>query len=195
MSSNRILRGAALIGTAGLILGAFVAVPALAKKPAACKVFKAKTDGKGQPVSVVTDAATADKPVTVTVATTAGAGLSSPDGPSGDTPAGGPTHTYYNVQVDSKAKSARLYVRAEFAPVLDYDLYLRDEGAALAYSAGAPAPIPAQGLDGTGNGGHSEVGAENIDGWTAADCAGYTVDIVSATTPGVDVTLKFWLAK
>lgn len=199
MSSNRILRGAALLGAASLIVGAFVAVPAQAKstKPAAkaCKAFKAKTDGKGQPTSVVTDKATADAPVEVTVPTAAGVGLSSPDGPSGDTPAGGATHTYYNVQVDSKAKMANLHVRLEYTPVLDYDLYLRSEGAALAYSAGFSVPVPAQGLDGTGFGGHTEVGSENIDGWPAPDCSGYTVDVVSATTPGVDVTLKFWLAK
>ena len=193
MTGNRIVRGAALIATAALILGAFVAVPAQAKKSSGCKKFVARTDGKGQPLSVVTDKATADKPVTVTVSTPPGAGLSSPDGPSGDQ--GPAAHTYYNVQVDSKAKSANLYVRAEYPPMLDYDLYLRTEGAALAYSAGFSVPVPAAGLDGTGNGGHTEVGSENIDGWPAADCSGYTVDLVSATTPGVDVTLKLWLAK
>lgn len=194
MSSNRILRSAALIGAAGLILGAFVAVPAGAK-PKACKAFKAKTDGKGQPTSVVTDAATADKPVTVTLATAPGAGLSSPDGPSGDIPPGGPTHAYYNVQVDSKAKTANLHVKLEYLAPLDYDLYLRSEGAALAYSAGFSAPVPGTPVDGTGNGGHTDIGSENIDGWPATDCAGYTIDVVSATTPGGDVTLKFWLEK
>jgi hypothetical protein len=195
MTVSKIVRGAALVGAAGLIAGAFVAAPAQAKKPAACKVFKAKTDGKGQPVSVVTDAATADKPVEVTITTPPGVGTSSPDGPSGDLPPGTAGHTYYNVQVDSKAKSANLHARLEFVPALDYDLYLRSEGAALAYSAGFTVPVPEQGLDGTGHGGHSEVGAENIDGWPAADCSGYTVDIVSATTPGTDVTLKLWLEK
>jgi hypothetical protein len=195
MRPNQFVRSIAMAGAACLILGAFVAGPAQAKKPAACKPFKAKTDGKGQPLSKVTDAATADKPVEVTVATAPGLGLSSPDGPSGDTPPDGPTHAYYNVQVDSKASTASLYVKAEYTPALDYDLYLRSEGAALAYSAGFSVPIPAAGLDGTGSGGHTEVGSENIDGWPATDCSGYTVDIVSATTPGGDVTLKFWLAK
>lgn len=193
MTSRRVARTIAIFGAVATILGAFAAPQAVAKKPAACKKFKAKTDGKGQPLSVVTDTATADKPVTVTVSTPPGVGLSSPDGPSGDQPEGGPGHTYYNVQVDSKAALANLYVQAEFPPVLDYDLYLRSEGAALAYSAGFPVPVGP--LDGTGNGGHSGIGTETIDGWPAPDCSGYTVDVVSATTPGVDVTLKFWLDK
>jgi hypothetical protein len=176
------------------MLGALVAAPAEAKKGGACKKAKASGIGKGAPVSVVTDKATEDAPLSVTVATDPGAGLSSPDGPGGDT--GNTAHAYYNVQVDSAAKSSKLFVRAEYVPGLDYDLYLRTNyGSSLAYAAGFNAPIPAAGLDGTGFGGHSEVGAEQIDGWISADCAGYVIDVVSASTPGGDVTLKFWLTK
>jgi hypothetical protein len=195
MRSKTILKSAAVAGAACLVLGAFVAAPASAKK-GACKKAKAAGIGKGAAVSVVTDKATEDAPLEVTLATAPGAGLSSPDGPGGDTPAGGPTHAYYNVQVDSKAKSSKLFVRAEYPPGLDYDLYLRTTyGSSLAYAAGFNAPIPAAGLDGTGFGGHSEVGAEQIDGWIGSDCTSYVIDVVSASTPGGDVTLKLWLTK
>jgi hypothetical protein len=60
---------------------------------------------------------------------------------------------------------------------------------------GRQRPVPVAGLDGTGAGGHTEVGAEQIDGWISPDCAPYVIDLVSASTPGGDVTLKFWLAK
>ncbi|HEY7874587.1 MAG TPA: hypothetical protein VIG64_05640 [Actinomycetota bacterium] len=193
--SRKLVKTAAIAGAACLVLGAFAAAPASAKK-GACKKMKPAAEGKGQPISVVTDKATEDAPLAVTVATAPGAGLSSPDGPGGDTPEGGPSHAYANVQVDSAAKSAKLFVRAEYTPGLDYDLYLKTNySSTVAYAAGFNVPVPAQGLDGTGFGGHTEAGAEQIDGWISADCAGYLVDLVSAATPGGDVTLKFWLAK
>jgi hypothetical protein len=203
MKSRRIFKTAAVVGASALILGAFVAGPAQAKKkkpkkPAVCAPYVPGELGTGQPISVVTDAATADKPVEATVATEPGLGFTSPDGASGDE--GRPSHVFYNVQVDSAAPGAYLYVREEFQEGTEYDLFLRDAtGAALAYAAGAnqtPTAVPdpiGLGLDGTGNGGHSEFAAEQIDGYSATDCAGYTVDVGSAITPGGDVTLKFWL--
>ena len=204
MRDGRIFRSLALIATASLVLGAFVAGPADAKKKkkkkpkvATCAPYTPGEAAAEAPVTVVTDAATEEAPVEVTVSTAEGLGFSSPDGPSGDT---GPTsHAYANVQVDSASPSTGLYARVEFAPTWDYDAYLRTaDGTAVAYSAGfnqgAVAADPTGfGLDGTGHGGHSEQGAEQIDGWTAADCDGFTYDIVSAGTPGGDVTVKFWL--
>ncbi|MGH2754600.1 MAG: hypothetical protein ACRDLB_09210, partial [Actinomycetota bacterium] len=87
------------------------------------------------------------------------------------------------------------YVTLEHTPGWDYDLYIRDDGGnGLAYSAGFLAGAP-EFLGGTGNGGHTGVGSENIDGLTTADCTGYLVDVISATTPGEDVTLKLWLGE
>lgn len=205
MTNGRIVRSLALIATASLVLGAFVAGPADAKKKkkkkpkaAACAPYTPGEAGADAPVTVVTDAATEEAPVEVTVSTAEGLGFSSPDGASGDT---GPTsHAYANVQVDSATSGRGLYVRVEFTPAFDYDGYLRtSDGTAVAYSAGFnQAPMPAGdptgfGLDGTGHGGHSEQGAEQIDGWPTADCDGFTYDIVSAGTPGEDVTVKYWL--
>lgn len=206
MRDGRIVRSLALIATASLVLGAFVAGPADAKKKkkkkpkvAACAPYVPGENGADAPITVVTDAATEEAPVEVTVSTAEGLGLSSADGPSGDE--GHTSHAYANVQVDSAASGAGLYARVEFAPTWDYDAFLRTaDGTAVAYSAGfnqgAVAPDPTGfGLDGTGHGGHSEQGAEQIDGWTTADCDGFTYDIVSAATPGGDVTVKFWLGE
>ena len=48
---------------------------------------------------------------------------------------------------------------------------------------------------GISKGAHYELGASQIDGYSSADCAGYTVDLASEITPGEDVTLKLWLSK
>src|SRR5687767_597320 len=204
MKNGRIVRSLALIATASLVLGAFMAVPADAKKKKkpkkapSCAPYVPGENGADAPVTVVTDAATEEAPVEVTVATAEGLGFSSADGPSSDE--GATSHAYANVQVDSAASGKGLYARVEFAPTFDYDGFLRTaDGTAVAYSAGfnqAPMPLgdpSGFGLDGTGHGGHSEQGAEQIDGWATNDCDGFTYDIVSAATPGGDVTVKFWL--
>ena len=202
MRNGRIVRTLAVLASAGLILGAFVAAPADAKKkkkPKACAEYVPGETGAEAETTVVTDAATAEKPVEVTLDTGEGLGLSSADGPDGDY--GHTNHAYTNVQVDS-AGDAGLYVRVEFPEAFDYDIFLRSaDGTALAYAAGfnqgmTPAGDPSGlGLDGTGHGGHSEMGAEMVDGWIAADCEGFTLDVVSAITPGGEVTVKYWLGE
>lgn len=199
MRNGRIIRSLAVVALASLVMGAFMVAPADAKKkkkkPKACATYVPGENGADAPITVVTDAATEEAPVEVTVATAEGLGFSSAEGPSGDE--GHTSHAYANVQVDSAASGAGLYARVEFAPTWDYDAFLRTaDGTAVAYSAGFNQVIvPAFGLDGTGHGGHSEQGAEQIDGWTTSDCDGYTYDIVSAGTPGGDVTVKFWLGE
>jgi hypothetical protein len=191
------VRVVALIGAVALLLGAFVATPAVAKKkkkkaPAACAPYSPGEKGAGQPITVVTDAATKDAPVEVTVATDPGLGSSSATG-EGEPTEGLTSHTYTNVQIDSAAPSAGLYVSLQFDPQWDYDLWMRDSGhAAVAYSAGS-SPTPTPFTDGTGNGGHTETGSENIDGYAAADCNGFTIDIANAGSPGGDVVVKYWL--
>lgn len=206
MKSGRLLKATALVGAAALILAAFVAAPAEAKKkrkvkkPPACAAMTPWEPAAGAPVGVVTPAATKDAPLTATVATDAGVGTSTNDPEDGAT---GTlvSHAYYNLQVDSATPSAYLYVRVEFPPTTDYDIYLRNpDGTSDTYSGGtAPWTDPTGmiGIDGRGHGGHSEGGpggaSENIDGAAATDCQGFTLDIVSATTQGADVTVKAWL--
>ena len=200
MRSTTLARTIALGAVVALALGAFLATPALAGKAKKCGAYKPGADGAGKPVTLVTDAATKDKPVSVTVSTQPGAGFTNAS-EGGDQ--GQPSHAFTNVQVVSKSKTPKLWVRIEFQAPEDYDLFLRTaDGTAAAYVAGAneaPETLPSnaagQPLDGTGNGGHSEMGAEQIDGFAGPTCSGYTVDVASATTPGGDVTVKYWLGK
>lgn len=197
--SRKSLRRIAVLASATMLLAAFVAGPADARKrkrkpPVGCTAFvPTNAHGAELPTAVVTDAATAESPVVVELATEAGIGATSP-GPEDPPENGMPAHAYLNVQVDSTLPSTGLYVTVEFSQQWDYDLLLRTaEPDAVAYSAGgAPYEGP---FDGTGHGGHATAGTENIDGITTADCSGYTVDVVSATTPGETVTLKYWLGE
>lgn len=201
MIKSRSIRTFSVIATAALIVGAFAAGPADAKKkkkkPAACAAFVPGELGADQPVTVVTDAATAEAPVTIELDTAEGAGFTSPNGSAEDE--GEPSHVFTNVQVDSASPETGLYIRLEFPDGLEYDLFARlVDGTSYAYVAGSNhtgQAVAEFGLDGRGNGGYSEVGAENLEGLTTADCAGYTVDVASAITPGGAVTVKYWLGE
>lgn len=201
---SRVLKTTALVGATVLVLGAFVAGPAQAKKkkkvkkPVACAPFTPAEGGTGAPTTLVTDAATKDAPVTTTITADKGAGIGT----------GLPTdqtmpHVYTNVQVDPAVASTGLYVRVELPANEDYDVYLlNSDGSEAARSAGFnPAPQTLTGaplglehnFDGQGYGGHSENGAENIDGIITPDCGGYTLDIATATGKGGELTIKYWL--
>lgn len=200
MSKPRSIRTLSVIASAALIVGAFAAGPADAKKkkkPKPCAPYVPGELGADQPITLVTDAATAEAPVEVELDTEPGFGFTSPNGASDDE--GAPTHVFTNVQVDSALPETGLYIRLEFPDGTEYDLFARlADGTSYAYVAGSnhTGPLVAEGgLDGTGNGGYSEVGAENLEGLTTADCAGYTVDVASAITPGGAVTLKYWLGE
>ena len=198
MTFKRGLRIVSVLSTAAWVLGAVSALPADAKKkkkkPKACAAYVPSEWGEGQPVNLVTDTHTAEAPLEIAVPTEAGLGTSSPDAPAEEE--GNPvSHAFLNVQVDSKAKEVGLYATVAHTPGFDYDLYVRDNsGIGLAYSAGFLAGGP-EFTGGMGNGGHTGMGTENIDGLTTADCSGYLVDIISATTPGEEVTLTLWLGE
>ena len=175
----------------GLVAGALGAttVEATAKKSNKCKAYKPGPEGAEAKTAKVTDKATEKKPVAVTLATTPGAGVGGEDATETAI-----SHVYHNVQVDSKAKSAKLFIRLEMVDYEDQDLYVRlPSGAEVARAAGFN-PEPAIYNDDSG-GGHTEKGAEVIDGIITADCGGYTIDVAAATGTGSDVTLKYWLAK
>lgn len=204
---SRTFRVLAVVASAAMIMGALVAGPAEAKKkkkkkapaPPVCATYVPGELGAEAETSIVTDEATEEAPVEVELDTEPGLGFSSTD-PGGGT--GHVTHVYHNVQVDSSTAETGLYVRLEFLEGTEYDLFLRyPDGSTDAYVAGFnQAPMPAGdptgfGLDGTGHGGHSEFGAEQLDGIRSADCAGYTIDVASAGGPGGPVTLKMWLGE
>ena len=190
----RTVRSFAVLASVAMLVGAFAATPAEAKKkkkkaPAACAAYSPSERGAGQPVATVTDAATAEAPVEVTVPTDAGFGFSSEEG-EGNADEIASSHAYANIQVDSAKPSVGLHVQIEFEPVFDYDLHLRDAiGTSVEYSAGFG--VVPSGTDHS----HTDVGVEALLGLPVPDCAGYTVDVVGATTGGGDVIVKAWLGE
>lgn len=197
MGSRKTIRTLSVLASAALVVGAFTAGAADAKKKKkkpGCPVYTPSEWSADAPVNVVKDEHTAEAPLVLEVPTEAGVGTSSGDSPDGGD--GAAAHAFVNVQVDSTQPVTGLYGTVEFTPVWDYDLFFRsNDGIGLAYSAGFSPFVPLLGLDGTGHGGHSGVGTENIDGLTTKDCTGYLVDVVTATGPGEDVTLKLWLGE
>ncbi|MGH2756992.1 MAG: hypothetical protein ACRDI3_04310 [Actinomycetota bacterium] len=196
MSKSGFFRTVAVVSAATLVLGVTV-LPADAKKkkkkPKPCPTYATPEWGGEAETTVVTDKATAEAPIEFEIETGPGLGFTSPDEPAGgDGPA--TSFVYHNIVVDSKSSTADLFVRAEYAPTWDYDIYLRTpDGAALAYEAdfnpatvGGPTPV------GGNEGAHPEPGAGQIDGLTSPDCTGYTLEVASAITLGGAVTLTFW---
>ncbi len=192
----RTIRTIAVVASAALLVGAFAAAPAEAAKrkkkkkaPAACAAYTPGEKGAGQPITVVTDAATAEKPVEVALDTEPGLGFSSEEG-EGNPNEFATSHAYTNVQVDSAASSTGLYVMIEFQPTWDYDLWLRDSShVPVEYSAGFA--VLTSGSDRA----HSDLGSESIQGLPVADCAGFTVDAANAGGPGGEITVKYWLGE
>lgn len=200
MKISATIRTIATVATMAMLLGAFYAVPAEAKKKKkkkpkveACAPYAPSEWGAEAETVVVTDEATAEAPIAVELEVPAGAGSTSPNGPDeGD---GAASHVFVNVQVDSAAPTSGLYATIAYSPpVLDYDLWIRNnEGIGVAYSAGYLPGVPF--FDGTGNGGHTGTGTENVEGLTTSDCGGYLVDVAGATTPGGAVELTLWLGE
>lgn len=151
-----------------------------------CPTFTPAEAGAEAPVTVVTDKATEEAPIEIPVTTESGLPVAA-------------SHVFHNLQVDSKAKDAGLYVRYEFETYEDLDLYLYNaDGSTAAQAAGFnPFPFipnnPVFFTDGTGTGGHSEMGAEQVDGVLTPDCGGYTADLAQYLAEGGDRVLKVWL--
>lgn len=196
--SSKTLRSLAVLASAAMVLGAFVA-PADAKKkkkkaPVCAPYTTPEWAGEAE-TTTVTDKATAEAPIEIELSTAAGVGFTNADDPEGGD--GDVTRVFHNVVVDSAAASAPLNVRIEYAPVWDYDLFLRTpEGPSVAYEADfnpatAAGPTPVGGNEGA----HPEVGAGQIDAYAAPDCSGYTVDVSSAITAGGAVTMTLWLGE
>lgn len=194
---SRSVRTFAVLASAGLIVGAFAAGPADAakkkkKKPAVCAAYVGHEKAAKAELVKVTDAATAEAPIEVEVATDPGFGIGRPGTTVNGVDVGAAvSEAFVNVQVDSAAPSAGLYATIEFNEAFDYDLYLDDAtGTEVAHSAGFFNQSSAAGADG-----ESAIGSENIRGLDTADCGGYSADIAGATTAGDTVTLKLWLGE
>lgn len=152
------------------------------KKAKGCAAYEPGEEGAEAETTVVTDEATEDAPLEITVEVGPGAAASA-------------SHSFHNVQVDSGAPEAGLYARYEFPAYEDHDLYVKlADGTEVARAAGFN-QTPYGPLDGTGNGGHSEMGAEQIDGLRSLDCQGYTLDLADYLGMGGEYTVKLWLGE
>jgi hypothetical protein len=198
MKGGRITRTIAVAAAASLVLGAFIAGPADAKKkkkptgptcpaatPAEPQAHSSNAaDAAKVPVVNIPLTATAEAPVTVELK----------HGPAAHDPAQGTPiqedTLYYNFQIVAPAETGA-YVRLEWpSQESDFDLYMYDNTGAEVANSGAynPAPVPGV-LDAGGNGG---TGFESIPGYPAAACSVYTVESKAFLTPGDTVTLKVW---
>lgn len=191
---SKTIRSLAVLASAALVAGAFVATPAEAKKKK-CGKYAAPDWASEAETSIVTDKATGDAPIEITLSTGPGLGFTNADYPGDET--GSISHAFQNVIVDTNAKSANLFVRIEYPPTWDYDLFLRlPAGPSVAYEADfnpltAGGPTPVGGTEGATAG----PGFGQIDGYPVPDCYGYTVDVASSISGGGDVSLKLWLEK
>ena len=185
------------------LLASFVALPAAdaakrkKKKPKApvCAAYTPGEMGAEAEHIVVTDAHTAETPLTYPITLDA----DFDEGIEGDPP----TATV-NVQVDSAAATAGLYVTHEFQTHRDYDLwaYFPDGGGAasahgfqpLIDTKGLPAPAD-QSNTASNHAGESKADSENLIGVITPDCGGYTVEAYTYFGEGGDFELKFWLGE
>lgn len=209
MGSKKTIRTLSVIASAALVLGAFIAGPAEAKKKkkkppvASCPVFTPiepnspsgeTAEVLEQPVVTVTDEHTADKPLVIEYEHGPALWSITQDPIQEDT-------VFFNFQIDSANPEVGLYVFQEWAklPGSDMDLYIWDgaTGEEATHSGSsnlAPQPLPPTPVinNGQTTGGW---GLESVSGFPVPDCGGYTVESRAFTTPGEDMTLSVWLGE
>jgi len=165
------------------------------KKPAVCETYAPGEQGAEAETFIVTSAATEEAPMEAEAIVGPGVGgFGSIEGQ--ENPAA--SKAFYNIQVDPDAEETGLYVRLEFFEFEDYDMTLFNPDGTEAASVGGFNQAPEGPLDGTGAGGHSEQGAEQLDGIKSADCQGYTLMISNPNGLGDlagPLPLKLWLGE
>ncbi|MFP5297424.1 MAG: hypothetical protein ACLGHL_00350 [Actinomycetota bacterium] len=152
-------------------------------KPASCTPYTPGEEGAEAPLNLVTKDHTAEAPLEITIE----------QGPG--VPDVAASHAFQNLQIDAEGAEGGLFIRYEFPDYEDHDLYVNYADGSEAAHVGGFNPVPVGPLDGTGDGGHSEQGAEQIDGLRTADCAGYTLDLVNFAGEGGEYTVKVWLGE
>lgn len=191
----------------GALLASLIALPAAdaaakkkKKKRSApvCAPFTPAESGAEAETLKVTDAHTADAPLLVPISV----GPAFDEGIFEAVGAGETPRAYFNVQVDSKAPTAGLYVTWEFQTHRDYDLwaYFSDgSGAASAHgfqpmmdTKGTPADLS---NTASNHAGESTATSENLVGVTTPDCGGYTVEASTYFGEGGDFEVKVWLGE
>ena len=198
MRSPRFIRTVAVVGMSALVLGAFVAGPADAKKkkkkPAVCKTFTPGEKGADKPTIKVTDAATEEAPAvqTVTLAESVA------DADLVGTGALQPSTDAFNIQVDSAAKEAGLYILFEFPTRRDYDLEVWHTDGSYAARSHDFNPLYSPNPDTYSNGGHAGEAtdhSEKIVGLRTSDCGGWTAETVNWLGEGGEMEVTVWLGE
>lgn len=195
MTVNRTRKALTLLLAAGLVAGALVAGPAVAKKPKKCPAFKPvePRSPSGETAEVleaqvvkVTDAATADKPIVMEYS----------HGPAlwnGREPIVEDT-VFFNIQIQSAVAAPVLNVFQEWAARPgDIDLHMYDVTGTEAASSASPniypTPVPQPPY------GSGVWGLESIPGFATSTCLGYTIESRAYWTAGEDMTLTIWLGE
>jgi hypothetical protein len=194
----------------GLVVSGVIAGPATAgkkkkpKKPPVCAAYQPGEMGAEAEKVVVTDAHTAEAPLThaFSLDMAFDEGINDIVNEEAGTPLPGTPHHYVNVQVDSATPTAGLYVTWEFDTNRDYDLWAYNpDGTAAASSHGFQPLIATQGTPAdesntaSNHGGESTATSENLVGIITPDCSGYTLDMATYFGEGGDFELKIWLGE
>ncbi|HYP23165.1 MAG TPA: hypothetical protein VEV43_06305 [Actinomycetota bacterium] len=204
-------RTCSIVLALGLVVSGVIAGPATAgkkkkPKPKVCTAFQPGELGAEAETVVVTDAHTAEAPLlhAFSLDMAFDEGVNDVLNEEAGTPLPGTPHHYVNIQVDSKAATAGLYVTWEFDSNRDYDLWAYNADGTEAASAhgfqpliateGQPEPAD-QSNTGTNHAGHSTATTENIVGLITNDCGGYTIDTATYFGEGGDFELKIWLGE
>lgn len=172
------------------------ACPGKPKPPAvpACPAYVPGEQGAEAETTIVTDAATEEKPVELEF--DAGRGLGGPLIGGVPVPPDQTKHNYHNVQIDSQAAEVGLYLRLEFPDRRDYDLYLLYPDGSEASHSGDFNPVhEALSCGAATTQCQSGSNFESINGIKTSDCQGWTVDSVAYLTEGGKVKLKMWLGE
>lgn len=186
---------------AAVVVGAFFALPAEAKKkknkPVPCSAYAPGEMGAAAETVVLTDTATEEAPVEAKVTHA----MSTADIDQGLVSEA--SHAPLNIQVDSKLKDAGLYVLLEFPSRNDYDIYLyypTGEEAASSHGfntlieAKTPGPFDLSNSS-TNHAGESTSSSEKLIGVHTTDCGGWTLDTVNWLGQGGEMTVKMWLGE
>ena len=164
-----------------------------AKPPVAssCPAYVPGEEGATAKTTLVTDAATAEKPVVVELDSQMGLGAM----PIGGTPVpyDETTRVFQNVQVDTAGADTGLYARLEFPEPWDYDLYLNYPDGSEGDHSGDFSTIANTVFSCGGTSCESSSTSEAVLGLRTSDCGGWTAEMVSYISEGGPVTLSLWL--
>jgi hypothetical protein len=146
-----------------------------------CKDYKPPKQGRGEDTIYVDGSATPLDPLEIPVTVPAASPID-------------PVSIYRNLQVATTLPSSDLFIRYVFTASDEHDLFVMDsKGRVKAAADGVNATSAGPLSTDNDSGGHSELGAEQIDGLKTSRCAGYTLELRALLTGGGDMMLQLWV--